>query len=210
MSNSLSPQWVKFSLLKLLDDSPKAKYRRQFTSPKIVQVTRVYADIRMLEISDKQNRITLSLTDATMKHLQSQDAFNNLEGLRNSVIKIFDWHFTTITQSVDVKHIPKAFGAGVSLPFSIQCNKIEMLGAEDCVIFGQPSDINSDKQLREQLPPVYNAHALLVKHLCNIQFPGEDCLPNSGTAYCCFCHNVITTVIDADSHPISHLHVFYI
>jgi hypothetical protein len=181
MSTSLSAPWIKPTVLKLLSDDPKGNFRTQFLTRKAVQVTRIYSELNVLEISDKNSHIGVVLTSATMKHLQSQDAFTSLDGLRNSVVKIQGWHVSTVAQCIDAKNVKKAVQMGITMPFAIQCDKIDLLGADDCVVFGSPTDINKDVDVRHVLSSL--TYAALLQQFVAVQFPGEISLPNSGKLY---------------------------
>jgi len=178
MSSSLSSTWIKSSVLNLLSDEPKNNFRTQVLTRKTVQVTRIFSELNVIEISDKSFHIALALNSATMKHLEDQDAFSSLDGLRNSVVKIQNWHISTVAQCIDAKNIKKAVQLGITMPFALQCDKMELLGAEDCIIFGEPTDINQNSEIRRSLSK-FN-YASMMQRFVTVQFPDEYSLPNAG------------------------------
>lgn len=183
MSSSLSSPWIKTTVTKLLSEKPKGSIRGHLPNKKTVQVTRIYSELNVIEISDKISHISVVLTGATVKHLQSQDAFSSLDSLRNSIVKIQNWHISPVAQCIDAKNVRKAVQMGITMPFAIQCDKIELLGAEDCIIFGNPTDINKDHDVLLSLSK-FN-YATMMQQLVTAQFPGEFSLPNAGE--CCGC-----------------------
>ena len=163
----ISSPWIEHSILKILSDN---KIQR-LTKAKSVQVTKVY-DSNTIEVSDAESTITLILGQGQIIPC-------------NSIIKIQEIHFSTVICSKNPEKIPMLLHAGVTMPFALRCNKAVIFGGDDCIILGNPSDINLKKSIRAVLEnknatlPLYK-HGLLTKQLASVQFPDEDCLPNAG------------------------------
>ena len=178
MSNSLSPPWIKPTVQKLLDGPVSGNFRQKFLGKRTVQVINVYSELNIIVVSDKEIYIAVALTSAALQHLQNQDAFSTLAKLRFSIVKIQDWHVTTVAQCVDARQVQNVVQAGVLMPMALQCDSVEFLGGDDCVTFGSPVDINKIQDVRQRLMELN--YAVLLRQLAAAQFPNEDSLPNAG------------------------------
>lgn len=181
MSGSLSPPWIKPVVLYMVDLNGEynAKFEKQYLGSKTVQVTKVFKDMNALEVSDRYSSVIVSVSDSCINYLKTQDAFKTLPALRNAVIQIKDWHVSTVVQCINMKHIRKGIDGGMTFPIAIRCDKIELLGGDDCVIFGEPSAINQNKDVKCALAKVPSFQAM-VRKFAYVQFPNEHSLPNCG------------------------------
>mgnify|MGYP003387596417 CR=1 FL=1 len=158
MSGSLSPSWIKPVVLYMLDQKGEynAKFEKQYLGSKTVQVIRIFKDMCAIEVSDKSSSIVVSVSESCMKYLRTQDSFKNLPALRNAVLQLKTWHISTITQCFSLKDLRRSMDHGMTLPMCIRCDKIELLGGDDCIIFGDPYDINQNKDIKTILSKQIN------------------------------------------------------
>ena len=172
MAQTLSQVWIASTILKILDNSIKKNVLYKSMKFKTVQITKVLGD-NMFEVSDSESTITLIVSD------------NRISIPRNAFVKLYEWHISTVMRSVNPDKIPKLLQQGVTMPFILRCDEVEVLGGDNCVILGDPTDVNLNAAIRAALVNVNAAipvhkHALLVKQLSLVQFPDENCLPNAG------------------------------
>mgnify|MGYP003386417148 FL=1 len=181
MSGSLSPSWIKPVVLYMLDQKGEynAKFEKQYLGSKTVQVIRIFKDMCAIEVSDKSSSIVVSVSESCMKYLRTQDSFKNLPALRNAVLQLKTWHISTITQCFSLKDLRRSMDHGMTLPMCIRCDKIELLGGDDCIIFGDPYDINQNKDIKTILSKQIN-YSTMVQKFVRMQFPNENSLPNGG------------------------------
>lgn len=142
-----------------------------------MQVIRVYDKINTIVINDKKNYIVVCLTRKACD--EYHETYPSLQLLKNSIAKIDDFHVSTLMQNSscrDIQHMKNELG--LSLPFALQCNKIEFVGNSDLTVIAEPIDIHSESLIKELLSSMI--YITLTTKLIANQFPDQRQLPDAG------------------------------
>ena len=175
MSKSLPQPWLRTTALELLSINGKSFPNHR---PRAVQVIRTNEQLEFIVINDKENCLTVFLTAECLKDLREQQGIVRLTDLKNSVIKLENFHFSSTVQSGGNRDVSKFDDHNVSYPFALQCNKLVVMGGDDCDIMGNPVDLNKDKNIRKELNTMHLS--TMTQRLATKQFPQQNTLPNSG------------------------------
>ena len=193
MAKSMSSQWIRSTILDILRDSETTdpaggpnrpsssssahqQTRLKLNKSRVVQVTRANDSVRFFDISDKEVTITVMLTGTCYNNFLNMHQGATLASLKNSLVKLEDWHVSTVMQSAGNRDVSKFSNLHISFPLSLQCAAFTWLGAHDCNLIGEPRDINRDVLVREILSK--HTYSSLTNRLCSRQFPAEVALPD--------------------------------
>ena len=183
MSKSLPIPWLRNTALELLSINGKSFPNHR---PRAVQVIRTNEQLEFIVINDKENYVTVFLTAECLKDLREQQGIVRLTDLKNSVIKLEKFHFSSTLQSGGNRDVSKFDDHHVSHPFALQCSKLVVMGGDDCDVMGNPVDLNKDKNIRKELNTMNLS--TMTQRLATKQFPQQKTLPNSGMPFVFFLH----------------------
>ena len=142
---------------------------------RIVQVMSCNEEARCMLISDTEYCIHIFFKKDIFESILND---YNIDSLKYSLIKISNYHLSTVIQSSGNVDIKKLQQLKVTYPLSIFCSKITYLGASECEIINRPTSLNLSHTIILILRKYeyYN----LIKKLGDEQFPREGCLPSWG------------------------------
>ena len=143
--------------------------------PRIVQVMSCNEEARCMLISDTEYCIHVFFKKDIFESILND---YNIDSLKYSLIKISNYHLSTVIQSSGNIDIKKLQQLKVTYPLSIFCSKITFLGASECEIINRPTALNLSHAIRMILRK-YEYYNLVMK-LGYEQFPREGCLPSWG------------------------------
>ena len=158
----------------------------------MVQVLGCNPEVGTLTINDGDHFINVMLTLECIADITKDDVISNL---KHTWIKIEIYHFSTVIQCVGSRDETRFASQAITFPLTIQCAKLQPLGAHDVEDFGQPIDLNKDPDVSNRLKGL--TYIELTQMLGNRQFPDHKILPNSGhyVFLCCLCfHPFIPTL----------------
>ena len=177
MASAMANPWIKSTIVSLFRgsecDSTFNMYNRR---AKVVQVTKVFENLRIIIVSDKENSIPVMLSKICMEEYCTSNYHRSLSSLKCSLIKLENWHISTTTQSASNRDINSFSAHGITHPFSILCSKLMPIGADDCSILGTPTDVNKEKIIKEILFDL--PYIEVAARLGKLQFPYEKNLPD--------------------------------
>eukprot|EP01041_Mallomonas_annulata_P004255 gene4255-8471_t len=182
MSNSMSAPWIRPTVSGLLSGLADEHVSTIIHRPRIVQVLRASDEYGFIIISDKENYITVMLTKSCADEFKSSTHGRQLSSLRNSTVKVDNWHLSTVFQCGATRSISGLKNLGVTLPLAINCKRLIPLGAGDCCVAGRPQDIHEDKIVTELLEQ--QNYKTIVNKLVRFQFSTENMLPNGNGYFC--------------------------
>ena len=174
MSRTMSTPWLNKSILQLLTDSNTQIRRSSQKLPRVCQVIATFEHLRAILISDKQNSITVFLSNEALEKLAVEGM--TIRSLRNSIIKIEDYHFSVMFQSAGDRDMTAITKEKITRPLVVCCSTVVYLGADDCTTIGDPVDLN--RVLKATIIQI--GYTQLVERLRLRQFPDEECLPDFG------------------------------
>ena len=156
--------WIKKTVLRCLDDDPLPNKAPVKHKSVLTQVIGVFPDVRIILINDKEHMISVALTEDCEKELYAKDI--PLKSLKNCIISLQDWHVSDASFSflqslsyrsrssnndeltLDCLQISSLIvGAAdrdfnrvrqynISLPLTIQTDRIILYGAEGISVVG--------------------------------------------------------------------------
>ena len=176
MSNSIAKPWLRTTALELVGDN-KPRNSKSLTAlrSRTVQVVRVNEEMTFLVVNDKENTVPVMLTKACVERL---GGLQKLGDLRNSVVTLTSYFFSSTIQSGGGRDTNRLLQLGVSLPLALQCDMLEVDGAEGCDIMGEPCDLNKDARVQPIISRLQ--FITMTQRLATRQFPDHNVLPNSG------------------------------
>ena len=177
MSRSLPQPWLRTTAVELLSANGKSFPNHR---PRAVQVIRTNEQLEFIVINDKEHFVTVFLTAECLRDLREQQGIVRLTDLKNSVIKLENFHFSSTVQSGGNRDVSKFDDHHVSCPFALQCSKLVVMGGDDCDVMGNPVDLNKDKSIRTILNTMNLS--TMTQRLAIKQFPQQRTLPNAGTS----------------------------
>ena len=113
---------------------------------KICQVIKVFLSEGILIVNDKKHFISILLTKQCLDNFHLSNNGQNISILQNTIIKLENWHVSTIIQCLGHRKYSELSVLGITLPFTLQCSNISCLGAYDCQTIDTPIDINKVPQ----------------------------------------------------------------
>jgi hypothetical protein len=82
-----------------------------------------------------------------IEDFRRQNPSRSLVSLKNGLVKLEGWHFSTVVQCSAHKSHSLFGSCRLTLPLAIQASKITFVGADDCNIFGEPTDLNRQSEV---------------------------------------------------------------
>jgi hypothetical protein len=162
--------------------------------PRVVQVVRGNDEARMLEVSDKESTIVVMLTEKCCATFTRMHSNMRLASLRNFIVKLDEWHVSTVMQAAGDREMTKIRDLKISFPLSLQCRRLTLLGASDVTLAGEPLDVNRSRAVRAAMADT--SYLTLTARLKDRQFPAEVSLPDAAGLF-----SVPSAV--SDRHPLS-------
>lgn len=172
----MGPPWLKPILQELLADGTLGRRRTTNHKHRSVQAIKSNEDFRYLIINDTDHYATLFLTPNCIEDMAQKEV--TIMDLKNTVIKLEKYHFTTIIASVGSRDESKYQSLGISFPVAIQCDKLSLLGGDDVEVMGAPHDLNRDDDIKNIISKM--EHCFMSRRLGMKQFPQMGLLPNAG------------------------------
>lgn len=197
MSRSLPEPWIKERILEILrgpghpvEDEFAATLATHFqcsNSSKIVQVVKVYSSLNAFAVNDKNHLITVMLTTAAAESFRSE--YGELETLKNSLVKLKNYHFSTAIQCSSYWDVNYIISVGIPLPLVIQCDSIQFHGNCDLAIIRNPQEINRDSEVYAILSTY---KYIQLHHKLSKQFYGQNNeLPDIGMLWLEFIKSIL-------------------
>jgi hypothetical protein len=147
MAKNMPAPWISQTFLNLMKEnvSDTSKSGAPLRRPKVVQVLKVYEKMGILIVNDKKNSVAVMLSKRCLSDYKDMYNSQPLSTLAKSMVKLENWHFSTIIQSAGPDRELRAIAtqSGITLPIAISCSRITSLGAFDCVTIGEPVDLNT-------------------------------------------------------------------
>ena len=172
---SLSP-WMKPKLAALLGDSKDGRKQFHKFPPRNLQVILANDVDRFLIASDSENHVVVMLNTECIAQLVSQDC--SISHLRQSLIRLEKYHFSTAIVNAGSRDEEKFASQGITFPVVIQCSQIKYIGGYGVDIINAPTDLNGDPDVANHL--IGLNYSSLAERLGTRQFPTKGFLPDEG------------------------------
>lgn len=183
MSGNMNNPWLRSTMLQLISESPNLQFKSNF--PRTVQVIRSNEQMEqmgMLVINDSENFVTVMLTKGCRDDMAEKNIM--FSDMKNSIIKLEVYHFSTFKQSRGLRDFTTQ---AVSLPITLQCDKLTILGGHDLETLGSPCDLNKDPQSKQCFNSL--TFDVMTERLGRRQFSDRNALPNSDGIFILNQHN---------------------